>query len=167
MNMKVFVDYTLSLLATWFYIGKIKKAPGTWATLAALPLALVLNLLGPLFYMTSVFLLLLIGIVAADFYEKKSSIHDNSEIVIDEVLGYLITMIWLPSTWQAYVIGFILFRILDIFKPFPIGYLDRKIKGGMGVMMDDIAAGIIANIILQQAYTYTAILGSQLIHVAS
>ncbi len=66
-------------------------------------------------------------------------------------------------TWQAYVAGFCLFRVLDIFKPFPIGYLDRKISGGMGVMADDIAAGVIANLILQIVYTKTLWLGVQIL----
>ena len=159
--------HLLNVIATWFYVGKIKKAPGTWATFATVPLVFVFHKLGPFYNMTAVFILLLVGILAADYYEKKSKVKDNSEIVIDEVVGFLITMFWLPITWQAYFLGFILFRILDIFKPFPIGYLDRKVKGGIGIMADDIAAGLIANIILQQLYTHTMILGTQLIHVSS
>lgn len=157
----------LKLIATWFFVGKIPKAPGTWATIATLPLALAMNSVGPIVYMGFIFLILLIGIIAADFYEKATSVADNSEIVIDEVVGFLITMLWLPATWQAYGLGFILFRILDILKPFPIGYLDKRVKGGMGIMIDDLVAGIIANVVLQQLYTHTSLLGSQLIHISN
>lgn len=157
----------LKLIATWFYVGKIPKAPGTWATMATLPLAWVLNMAGPIVYMAFIFLILIVGVIAADYYEKATTIADNSEIVIDEVVGFLITMLWLPATWQAYGLGFILFRFLDILKPFPIGYLDKRVKGGIGIIVDDLVAGIIANIILQQLYTHTSILGSQLIHISN
>jgi phosphatidylglycerophosphatase A len=83
--------------------------------------------------------------------------------VIDEVIGFLITMTWLPMTWQAYLAGFLLFRVLDIFKPFPIGYLDEKVPGGLGVVADDVAAGMIANIILQVVLVKTAWLGMQIL----
>lgn len=157
---KVFIQ-----LATWFGVGKIKKASGTWATLATVPLAYALGLLGPFITMGFIVLLLPVGIVAADFYEKKFQTHDSSEIVIDEVIGFLITMTWLPLTWQSFVLGFILFRILDIFKPFPISYLDEKIAGGLGVVVDDVAAGMIANLVLQYLYSHTGILGTQMITV--
>lgn len=157
----------LKLIATWFFVGKIPKAPGTWATMATLPLAWVLNAAGPILYMAFIFFILLVGVIAADYYEKATTIADNSEIVIDEVVGFLITMLWLPATWQAYGLGFILFRFLDILKPFPIGYLDKRVKGGIGIIVDDLVAGIIANIILQQLYTHTSILGSQLIHISN
>lgn len=158
---------TLTLIATWFYVGKIPKAPGTWATFATLPLALGLNSAGPILYMAIIFVILVVGIIAADFYEKQTSVADNSEIVIDEVVGFLITMLWLPPTWQAYLVGFALFRFLDILKPFPIGFLDKRVKGGMGIMIDDLVAGIIANVVLQQLYTHTSFLGSQLIHISN
>lgn len=157
----------LQVIANWFYVGKLKPAPGTWATLSTLPLALLLNKCGPFYHMFAIFILLVLGIVAADFYEKEFNVADNSEIVIDEVVGFLITMLWLPQTWQAYAVGFILFRGLDIFKPFPIGYLDKKVKGGMGVMVDDMAAGMIANIILQQLYIHTSWLGAQIVFINS
>jgi phosphatidylglycerophosphatase A len=149
--------------ATLFGVGKIKKAPGTWGTLVTLPWALGLNLLGPLFAMTITALLTPIVILSAELYEKKYGGHDSKEIVVDEFLGFIITMTWLPITVQSYVFGFLLFRLLDILKPFPIGYIDKKVRGGLGVVADDIAAGIIANIILQVIYTQTSWLGSQMV----
>ena len=77
-------------------------------------------------------------------------------------MGFLITMTWLPITWQSLVLGFIIFRFLDIVKPPPIGLLDRRVKGGLGVMIDDIAAGIIGSLILQMVYTQTSWLGVQI-----
>lgn len=148
-------------LATFFGVGRIPKAPGTFGTLAAIPLYLLMFQTGPIIYMILLLLLVPVGIAACEFYEQKHGGHDSQEIVIDEVVGFLITMIWLPMTWQAIVAGFLLFRLLDITKPLLIGYLDKKIQGGLGVMLDDIAAGIIASLILQILYTQTNWLGAQ------
>lgn len=92
------------------------------------------------------------GMWVSSFYKSSEDTHDAQEIVIDEVAGILITMTWLPAHWFYVVTGFVLFRLLDILKPYPISAADQKIKGGIGVMADDILAGIIANIILQIVY---------------
>jgi phosphatidylglycerophosphatase A len=152
----------LKQLATFFGIGFFPKGPGTMGTLATIPLVLLLSWAGPLAYMAFVILLLPLAVIAAQIYEDDKGGHDHKEIVIDEVLGFMITMTWLPMTWKAMLAGFLLFRVLDIFKPFPIGYLDRKIPGGFGVVLDDVAAGIIASIILQYIYQHTSWLGGQL-----
>ncbi|WII70656.1 phosphatidylglycerophosphatase A [Bdellovibrio sp. 22V] len=150
-------------LATLFGLGRLSKAPGTIATLATIPLAMLLLKAGPFFHMAAIVLLLPVGIAACEFYEQDKGGHDHKEVVIDEVLGFLITMVWLPLTWQAILIGFVLFRLLDITKPLFIGYLDKKIQGGLGVMVDDVAAGIIAGLIMQVLYTQTNWLGSQVV----
>jgi phosphatidylglycerophosphatase A len=103
-----------------------------------------------------------LGIVAAQAYESQAGVHDSKEIVIDEVVGFLITMTWLPVTWQSALIGFIVFRFFDILKPPPIRQLDQKVQGGFGVMVDDIVAGIIGSIIMQILYNHTNWLGSQI-----
>ncbi len=139
----------LKKLAVFFGAGYSPKAPGTVGTLATIPLYWLLMQAGPLFYMSFVVFLLPLAILAAEVYEQEMQRHDSSEIVIDEVLGFLITMTWLPLTWQAVTLGFFIFRFLDILKPFPIGYLDKKISGGLGVVADDVAAGILGNIFLQ------------------
>lgn len=154
-------------LATLFGLGKNKKAPGTWGTAATLPLAFVLLWCGPIVHMVATLLLLPVGIFSAELYEQQSDRHDSQEVIIDEVLGFLITMTWLPMTWQSFVFGFFLFRLLDIMKPFPIGYLDKRIQGGLGVVIDDVAAGLIANILLQIVYTKTSWLGIQAIVTSS
>ena len=155
----------LLLIATFFNIGKVSKAPGTVATFATIPLWWALSQTGPVVYMIVTILLIPLGIMAAQAYEAQSDVHDSKEIVIDEVVGFLITMVWLPMTWQALVLGFILFRFLDIVKPPPIRQLDKHVKGGVGVMVDDIAAGVIASMVLQFIYTQTSWLGSQIITV--
>ena len=150
------------LLATFFGSGKLPKSPGTWGTLATIPLwYLLAKNLHVVTYMIVTLLLCVAAILIAQAYENMTSTHDSKEIVIDEVVGFLITMTWLPMTWQSLVAGFVLFRIIDIAKPPPIRQLDQKVKGGVGVVIDDIAAGVVCNIILQMVYTYTPWLGAQ------
>lgn len=150
-------------IATLFGIGKLPKAPGTWASLASLPVAFLLLHLNPVTYMALTFVLLIVGIIACDIVDRFRNSHDDGDLVIDELVGILITMTWLPITWQSFVLGFILFRLLDILKPFPINLLDKRIKGGLGVMLDDVAAGMIASVLLQLVYSKTNWLGSQLV----
>lgn len=138
--------------ATWFYLGLLKPGPGTWGTLGAIPLAYLMISLGPMGYLAGTIVFSILAMVVAQAYEAGQAEHDRSEIVIDEVAGFLVTMAWLPMTWQAWVSGFLLFRALDILKPPPIRWVDRKVKGGVGVVADDLVAGIIANIILQRLF---------------
>lgn len=152
-----------SMIATFFNIGKIKFAPGTWGTLATVPFVYAVAQTNGLIYMIVCLLLLPLAILAAEFHERKLGTHDSSEIVIDEVLGFFIAMTWVPITWQSMLIGFFLFRVLDILKPFPIGYIDKKVHGGLGVIADDLVAGILVNIILQVILTKTNWLGTQII----
>lgn len=149
-------------IAILFGVGKIPKAPGTVATLATIPIWILMHSLGPVVYMVITFLLVPVGVWAANLYESHSQQHDSKEIVIDEVVGFLITMTWLPLTWQSALLGFVVFRFFDILKPPPIRQLDQKIKGGFGVMVDDIAAGIIGSIIMQTLYNQTNWLGAQI-----
>lgn len=137
--------------------------PGTWATLATIPVVIGATYVGPFFYMGLTFVLLILGALACEVVEAQSEVHDSGHLVIDEVVGFLITMTWLPITWQSFVFGFVFFRMLDIAKPFPISFLDRRVKGGLGVMIDDVAAGVIANVVLQVIYTKTSWLGSQMV----
>src|SRR5689334_9109803 len=132
-------------LAVFFGVGKSPKAPGTVATAATIPVWYLLAQTGPFIYMGVTLILVFVGVAAANAYEAISDRHDSKEIVIDEVVGYLITMTWLPVTWQSALIGFLVFRFFDILKPPPIRQLDQKVKGGFGVMVDDIVAGIIGS----------------------
>lgn len=157
-----FFSKMLTQIATYFSIGRFPKAPGTVATLATIPLWYLLAQTGPIIYMIVTFLLFPLGVIAAQAYENQVQTHDSKEIVIDEVVGYLITMTWLPINWKSAVLGFIIFRILDIAKPPPIRQLDEKIPGGFGVMADDVVAGIIGSIVMQLVYTQTNWLGTQI-----
>lgn len=148
-------------MAIGFGVGRLRPAPGTWGTLATVPLAVLVAWLGPFVHMGVCILLIPLSILAAEAYEQECGAHDSSEVVIDEVVGYLITVTWLPLTWQSFFIGFVLFRILDIWKPLFIGALDRKVPGGAGTILDDVAAGIVGNIVLQTLYYRTDILGVQ------
>ncbi len=136
-------------LATWFGTGQLPKTPGTWATLAAIPLVYIFALGGEYVYMTATFLCSIVGIISSQIYENFYQTHDSREIVIDEVAGMLITMTLVPLNIYTVLAGFFLFRFFDILKPWPIGKIDEKIPGGVGVMADDIAAGIVSNIVLQ------------------
>ncbi len=134
---------------TGLYVGKIKWAPGTFGTLLAVPLAYGIASLGAMRYLEITVLLIFAAIFACSFFEAHTHSHDNQQIVIDEVVGYLVAFFWLPLTWQYLLGAFILFRFFDILKPYPISYIDQKVKGGLGVVLDDLAAGLVVNIILQ------------------
>jgi phosphatidylglycerophosphatase A len=136
------------LLATFGYLGKAPVAPGTFGTLGAFPLAFLFLQLGPIGYMAATVLFAVFSIWVAQAYETESNSHDASEVVIDEVAGGLIAFTWL-ATWQAFVAAFVIFRILDALKPPPIGWADKKIDGGLGVVADDLIAGVITSIIMQ------------------
>jgi phosphatidylglycerophosphatase A len=139
----------VQILATWFGCGKAPKAPGTFGTLGAIPLAFALSFVGPLPYMLVTLIFSVGAIFVAQLYEGISGRHDDKEVVIDEVAGFLVTMAWVPFTWKYAVAGFLLFRLFDVWKPFPISYVDQKVKGGVGCVGDDLIAGILSNIILQ------------------
>jgi len=153
---------TATLLATFFYLGKAPKAPGTVGTFGALPVVLLFAMLGSLGYMLAAFLFTLFAIFVSHVYETHFDGHDHKEIVIDEVAGFVIAMTWLPLSWQSFLMAFLLFRLFDIWKPFPISWLDQKVQGGLGVVVDDVAAGLVANVILQAIFTQTSWLGYQL-----
>ncbi len=134
-----------SLLATWFGIGHLPKAPGTWGSLAALPFAWVLyHSGGPLILAAATIAIFAVGVWAAQRLEQADGTKDPGHIVIDEVAGQWLTLALFPADPIHYGIGFVLFRIMDIAKPWPVNWLDRHVSGGLGVMLDDIAAGAYA-----------------------
>ena len=130
--------------ATWFGTGFSPFASGTVGTLGAIPLYLALARLPlPLYLLTTVAFTLFACWIAGHG-EALWGEHDSGKIVIDEVAGYLVTMIALPPSWQAVTVGFLMFRLFDILKPQPARWFDRSLKNGYGVVLDDIAAGIYA-----------------------
>jgi phosphatidylglycerophosphatase A len=116
-------------------------APGTAGTLGAIPLYLALVRLPFAAYAVATLALLAIAIPAADRAGRYWGVADASPIVVDEVVGYLVTMALVPFSWQATAAGFVLFRVLDVTKPWPASAFDR-VKNGFGVVMDDVAAGV-------------------------
>ncbi|MCW8834794.1 MAG: phosphatidylglycerophosphatase A [Rhodospirillales bacterium] len=133
------------IVATWFGVGFLPKAPGTWGSLAALPLAWAVHQYGGATALAVCSVILFgIGWVASEIYINNKSVEDPSEIVVDEVVGQWITLIVVPMSPFTLIAGFVLFRVFDIFKPWPVSLADSKVKGGLGVMLDDVLAGIYA-----------------------
>lgn len=139
-------------IVSFFGVGAAPKAQGTFGTLAAIPFWIALQNLELSTYLLFLVAFIFFAIFICDKYETLKGSHDSSEIVIDEVAGFWVTMAGLPSHWIWILAGFVLFRIFDIFKPGPIGMIDRKMKKGAGVVLDDIAAGLISNWILHIVY---------------
>lgn len=139
------------LLAFGLGSGAAPKAPGTFGTLAAVPLYLLLQPLAHLPYLLLVLLLFLLGIWLCGRTSRDLGVHDHGGIVWDEWVGFLITMWMAPPGWQWLLAGFCLFRLFDIFKPWPIGWLDRRVSGGLGIMLDDVLAGIYSFILIRLA----------------
>jgi phosphatidylglycerophosphatase A len=135
------------VIATFFGAGYFPKAPGTFATLATLPLYLILRRLPAPLYILSLGKLIVLGVITSDVMERQWG-HDPSRVVIDEVCGLLITLISRPKGFKEIALGTALFRFFDIVKPPPVGTIDKKVKGGIGIMADDIAAGVISALIL-------------------
>lgn len=137
------------LVALGFGSGLFPVAPGTAGTLAAIPLYLLLQDLPVSVYLAVVMVLLLGGILVCAYTAERLGVHDHPAIVWDEVVGYLITMTAVPAGWMWVVAGFILFRLFDILKPWPISWFDRRVHGGTGIMLDDVIAGVFAAVVLQ------------------
>lgn len=134
-------------LATGCYTGYSPFAPGTTGTLAAIPIYFFLSRLSPLYYMLILVGSIYVAIWASDRAEVILQSRDCRHIVIDEIVGFIVTMFLVPPTLGNILGGFFLFRALDIIKPFPIRALEERVRGGYGVVLDDIVAGIYANLI--------------------
>ncbi len=137
------------LLAFGFGSGLAPKAPGTFGTLAAVPLYLLLNQLSFGYYLVALIAAFALGIWICERTAEALGVHDHGGIVWDEFVGFWLTMFLAPPGWQWIVVGFLLFRLFDVLKPFPIGWLDRRVQGGLGIMMDDAVAGSFAWLCLQ------------------
>ena len=135
------------LLATWFGIGLLRPAPGTWGTLAGALLWFFLPHAHTWIWLILPLFILLAWYVCAEV-NKDSDSDDHSSIVIDEVAGILVALAFVPHTALAYFEAFALFRLFDIWKPWPISWVDKNIKGGWGILFDDLLAGLFAGVIL-------------------
>lgn len=137
------------LLAFGFGSGLAPFAPGTFGTLAAVLLYLPMQYLSLPLYCLMVAAVCVAGVWICGRSSEMLGVHDHGGIVWDEFAGYFITMIAAPAGWQWIVLGFVLFRIFDIIKPWPIKWADKQVHGGLGIMLDDILAGFISLALLQ------------------
>jgi len=135
-------------IATSFWVGHIGFAPGTFGTIPGLLLFVLASLigLGPLAYLVLVAAVFAVGVWAAGKAEQAYGKKDDGKIVIDEVVGAMVTMFYMPLDWRLLIAGFLVFRFFDVFKP---GFRRvERVKGGLGVMLDDVIGGVMANVTL-------------------
>lgn len=139
----------LHFIAFGFGSGAAPVAPGTFGTLVGMLLFLLLQHLHWVSYLLVVLVAFVVGIQICGKTAKDIGVHDHGGIVWDEIVGYWVTMIAAPTGWLWVLVGFVLFRLFDIFKPWPIAKADKTVSGGFGIMLDDLLAGIYASIGLQ------------------
>lgn len=136
-------------LATGCFTGFLPFVPGTWGTFAAIPLVIISHRLTSIIQPVVVLVFLAFAAYIAGRAEILFEDRDARPIVIDEMAGFLITLLWLPLNLMTLFLGFVLFRVFDIVKPPPIGSLDKRLHGGWGIVLDDVLAGVFANITLR------------------
>lgn len=124
--------------------GLAPIAPGTAGTMLAVPLYFFMQTMSMDLYLLTTLAITLSGIWICSYSARKLGVHDHPSIVIDEIAGFLITMVAVPSGWIWVLTGFILFRLFDVLKPWPISWLDKNLKGGTGIMLDDVVAGLLS-----------------------
>lgn len=144
-----FTQKLIHFVAFGFGSGKAPLAPGTFGTLAAVPIYFLLHETGVVIYTGVVIVMFVFGVWCCGVTERDYQKTDMSSIVWDEIVGYLMTMFMAPMDWWWAAVGFVLFRLFDIWKPFPIRMLERRVPGGFGVMLDDALAGVYACVLLQ------------------
>lgn len=139
----VSIWHPASLIAHWFGAGLMPFATGTWGSLAAMPFAYAIDYVAdwPGLLVATVAVSGL-GWWASDILVRRGRSSDPGYIVVDEVAGMWLTLLFAPPTWWGYALAFLLFRAADILKPFPADWFDRNVHGGLGVMLDDLAAAV-------------------------
>lgn len=148
LSSKVWQD-PIYFIAFGFGSGLIPKAPGTWGTIAAIPVYLIIAQSSWWAYLGFCLVAFFLGVIVSSHVSSALGVHDHPGIVWDEIVGYLLTMFLVPFKWYWLLAGFIFFRLFDIWKPQPIRWVDNKIKGGVGIMLDDVIAAAMAWIVLQ------------------
>ncbi len=139
----------IHFVACGFGLGAIPIAPGTFGTLGGVVLYLILSRLPLWVYIMVAVVLLIFGFLICGITNRDFGTDDHPAAVWDEIVGFLFVMIAVPKTWYFILIGFVLFRLFDIWKPWPIRWVDRHIHGGIGVMLDDVVAALFSLVILQ------------------
>jgi len=143
------MDRLIMFIATGAFTGYLPKAPGTWGSILGVGLWAGLHRLELLPYLGILAVLFVAGTACAGSAEKILDRGDPGIVVIDEIVGQLIALAAAPFHPAAALLGFVLFRVFDIVKPFPVNWLDKHIHGGLGIMLDDVAAGLYALLTLQ------------------
>jgi phosphatidylglycerophosphatase A len=138
----------LHFLSLGFGTGLAPFAPGTFGTLAAIPLYWIAHDLPLTLFLLLIAAGFIFGVYLCAYTSRALGVHDHSGIVWDEIVGYFITMIAVPFDWRWVLVGFVLFRVFDIVKPWPIRWIDKQLQGGFGIMFDDVVAGLFALIAL-------------------
>ena len=144
-----FINKVIIFIATGAWVGKIPIAPGTFGTLTGVLFVLVFKIINPCYETFYVVTLIIFAIWIADHAEKILKQKDPGCIVIDEIAGYVVTMVGIPLSIPTMVAGFILFRFFDIIKPFPVKYFEKNFKGGPGIVLDDLIAGLLGSLVLR------------------
>lgn len=140
-------------LATGVGFGYLKPAPGTWGTLPGVALAALLMPF-PWLLMLMTIMLFVLGVYVSEKASHSFGKHDDGRIVIDEIVGVMLTFWWFEPTWLTLLLGFLWFRLFDIVKPPPIKQIDQRVSGGLGVMIDDVVAGVFAWIALYASLSW-------------
>ena len=135
-------------VAFGFGSGLSPVAPGTAGTLIGIPVVIFFQFLPTVVALIGTLLIVLLSVWVAGVVTRQIGVEDHPSIVIDEIAGYVLAMTMIPLTWWTMIVGFLIFRLLDIYKPPPAGWLDRNCTGGFGITADDIVAGIYANLIM-------------------
>jgi len=140
--------HPIHFLAIGLGSGAAPKAPGTFGTVAAVLLYIPLSQLSGVWYLAVLVAAALVGVYLCGKTSRDWGVHDHGAIVWDEFVGYWITMFLIPVTWYWALAGFVLFRLFDIWKPWPVRYFDKHVHGGLGIMLDDVVAGLMAWVLL-------------------
>jgi len=136
-------------LATGFFTGFLPTMPGTWGTFAAIPLVIISHRLTSIMQPVVAVVFVTFAAYIAGRAEILFKDRDARPIVIDEMVGFLITLLWLPLNFLTLCLGFFLFRLFDIVKPPPISIVEKRLHGGWGIVLDDVLAGVFANVTLR------------------
>ena len=143
------LSHPAALIATWFGSGRLPLMPGTWGTLAALPFAwLIRSVWGAQGLLIAAAAVFAAGLWAAWVLSRHLGQADPGEVVVDEVVGIWVALAFVPPGFTLYVLGFLIFRAFDIFKPWPVSWAESELAGALGIMADDVVAGVYTMIAL-------------------
>ena len=146
----------LVFLATGFGIGRVPKIPGTAGSLvAAIVWLVVLANTSPFVQSVALLIAIVIGYTLLTLVERRYEVGDEPSIVIDEIVGMWIALYLLPAVWWIYCVAFVGFRLFDIWKPFPVGWIDKSMHGSAGILLDDVVAGAMACVIAHAIWKLT------------